>query len=179
MSGGTAGRRGMQAVVLNGPSSVGKSTLARGLQVELDEVWFVLAVDMFIAQLPLETHQLQIAEELNRILEGIHRAMSAIARAGNRVIIDHVLSIPGSAADLRRALEGLSTLWVGLTCDLAVLEHREAQRDRETGTARNQLGSVHDEINDYDIMVDTGILSPAETVDIVKATLEAAAEPPD
>jgi chloramphenicol 3-O phosphotransferase len=145
---------GPVAVVLNGPSGAGKSTIASALQRELDDVWFHLAVDHFLERLPLAERQSQLAVELPQILQGIHGAMGAIVKAGNRVIIDHVLALPGSAADLRAALGRTTTLWVGLTCDLAVLEQRERERDREPGTARGQVEAVHRDI-DYDLTIDT------------------------
>ena len=81
-----------------------------------------LSVDDFLKCLPLEDHQEQLVAELTSVMRGIHAAMAAVAAAGNRVIIDHVLAQPGWADELRDLLGRTRCLWVGLNCALAVLE---------------------------------------------------------
>ncbi len=157
-------------VLLNGPSSSGKSTLAAELQLQLADPWFHLGVDDFLKRLLLEDHQDQLVAELAPVMRGIHAAMAAVARAGNRVIIDHVLAQPGWADELRDLLAGTSCLWVGLNCDLDVVEARERVRHREPGTARGQLDTVHEGIR-YDLELDTSRLGPQEGATRVKAVL--------
>lgn len=144
-------------IILNGPSSSGKSTIASILQRDLPDLWLSLGVDAFLSFLPLdqEARQLQIVTAFSDVFRGIHDAMAALAHAGNRVIIDHVLALPGSADELRRALGDTRSVWVGVKCPLDVLEQREmARADRERGLARSQVEAVHVGIA-YDLEVDT------------------------
>ena len=157
-------------ILLNGTSSWGKSTLAAELQLQLADPWFHLGVDDFLKHLPLEEHQDQLVAELKSVMRGIHAAMAALAAAGNRVIIDHVLAQPGWADELRDLLGGTPCLWIGLNCDLDVLEARERGRHREPGTAGGQLGAVHEGIH-YDLELDTSCLGPQECAIRVKALL--------
>ncbi len=113
-------------IVLNGPSSSGKSTLAAELQRQLADPWFHVGVDDLLKCLPLAEHQDQLIAEVSAVMRGIHAAMAALAAAGNRVIIDHVLALPGSADELGDLLGDIRSLWVGLNCDLDLLEARNA-----------------------------------------------------
>src|SRR5439155_2297102 len=159
------------AVVLNGASSSGKSAIADALQRTLAGVWFRVGVDDLLKMLPLEERQDELLAELPTAMRGVHSAMAAIARAGNRVIIDHVL-IPAFREQLVDELGGIPTLWVKVDCPLAVLEEREATRgNRELGLARKQFDSVHRDVS-YDVEVDTSLLSVDEAVHRIVDALE-------
>ena len=161
------------AIVLNGTSSAGKSTLARALQHERPEVWVHLPVDAFLSMLPIEERPADVSGEFSTIARGIHDAMGAMARSGNRVIIDHVLEVPRWGAELRQALADVPQLWVGVRCALDELDRREAARgDREIGQARSQL-HVHDGV-DYDIEIETSALDPVGCAAVVSQRLDLA-----
>jgi chloramphenicol 3-O phosphotransferase len=136
-------------IVLNGVSSSGKSTLARALQASLDEPWLHVEVDAFLAMLPMKGFA-----EIVAVARGANAAVAALAREGNRVIYDCVLS--GELVDdLRAELVDAPTLWVGVHCAAAVLAERERVRgDRMVGQARAQLAAAHKGIS-YDLEVDT------------------------
>ena len=68
------------------------------------------------------------------------RGAAAMAAAGTDLIIDEVLLSPDFLADWRAVLPAVPLLMVGVRCDLAELERREAARgDRTIGQARGQL----------------------------------------
>lgn len=71
----------------------------------LPGIWWHVGVDTFLSCLPLddEGRQAELIEQWPVVAKGIHGAMAAIVEAGNRLIIDHVLSLPGSSDDLRTA----------------------------------------------------------------------------
>jgi GrpB-like predicted nucleotidyltransferase (UPF0157 family) len=79
-----------------------------------------------------------------------------MARAGTGVIVEDVFLEGGtSQARLRAGLSGLEVLWVGVRCDAAVAEAREAARsDRVPGMAVLQAEAVHRGAV-YDVEVDT------------------------
>lgn len=87
-------------VVINGPSSSGKSALAAELQLRLDDVWVRMSIDGFLPSLPLETHQMAIAMEFGTLLSGFHAAIAPTARAGTRdVSVDTGQHGPTGAAE--------------------------------------------------------------------------------
>jgi chloramphenicol 3-O phosphotransferase len=138
-------------LVLDGPSSVGKSTTIQALQsrwataqgaplleVGLDATrralgrggrarWSELIdrVEPSIAGLPPRFRY----GPLGRVLiGGMHRVAAEWSRAGVDVVIDHVILDVAMLSDLQAATEGLPLLIVGMTCDPVVLDDRESER---------------------------------------------------
>ncbi|MEU4315908.1 AAA family ATPase [Nocardia sp. NPDC024068] len=135
-------------ILLNGVSSAGKSSLARQLLIDLAGPYFHMSVDMFGAmRADAATHALDNAthqEVLRRTRAGFHRAVAGMARAGNHIVMDHVLSEPWRLRDCLEVMAGLEVVFVGVHCAPAELRRRELARgDREPGTAERQLEQVH------------------------------------
>ncbi|WP_327289224.1 chloramphenicol phosphotransferase CPT [Streptomyces sp. NBC_01198] len=157
-----------QVIVLNGGSSSGKSSLARGLQAVLPDPWLTFGVDDFVEALPaaLQASDTGIAFSPEgavsvgpafRDLEAAWiTGIAAMARAGARVIVDEVfLGGPESQGRWRQALGDLPVLWVGVRCDPVTAATREAARgDRTAGMAALQAELVHRGVT-YDLEVDT------------------------
>lgn len=163
-------------VLLNGVSSSGKSSIARRLLTDLDRPFFHMSVDMFGAmRSESHIHELDagdLAEVLRRTRAGFHRAVAGMARAGNDIVMDHVLSEPWRLADCLAVTTGIDVVFVGIHCPPEELRRREHQRaDRPIGTAAGQLDWVHaHEI--YDLEVDTGTTSVEQCSAEIKAFLE-------
>lgn len=155
-----------QVVLLNGVSSSGKSTVARQLLLDFDSPWFHMGVDMFGAMRSQEqTHLLdqdRLRDVLRRTRAGFHRAVSGMAWAGNKIVMDHVLSEPWRLADLLVVMRGIDVVFVGVHCGIAELERREAARgDRDIGTAASQFDRVHAH-GVYDVEVETSASTAAD-----------------
>jgi chloramphenicol 3-O phosphotransferase len=157
-----------QVIVLNGPSSSGKSGIARCLQAVLPEPWLTLGVDTFIQTMPfaLQTSAagIEVADDGQVVVGPQFRALeaawmqgvAAMARAGARIIFDDVFLGGGASQQrVKQAFGSLSVLWVGVHCDTEVAEGREIARgDRAPGMAASQAGMVHSGVV-YDVEVDT------------------------
>src|SRR5690606_821954 len=135
-----------------------------------------MSVDMFGAmRSESRTHELDpraLAEALRRTRAGFHRAVAGMARAGNDIIMDHVLSEPWRLSDCLAVMTGIDVVFVGVHCPPAELRHRERRRpDRPPGTAARQLLSVHTH-GIYDLEVDTGTASLEECSAEIKAFLD-------
>ncbi|KWX24828.1 hypothetical protein AFM11_07410 [Mycolicibacterium wolinskyi] len=148
-----------QVVLLNGVSSSGKSTLARQLLADFATPWFHMSVDMFGAmRAQAQTHDLDdasLTEVLRRTRAGFHRAVRAMALAGNNIVMDHVLSEPWRLTDLLTVMADVDVVFIGVHCDAAVLMDREVARgDRPIGTAATQIQPTHHH-GLYDVEVDT------------------------
>jgi len=153
-------------LVLDGPSSVGKSTTIAALQERwpvahagplvaagLDAArellgpggwgrWAELVerIEPSIAGQPPRFRYGPLGREL---VAGMHRAAAAWARRGFDVALDHCIVDPSMLADLRRACDGVPLLIVGMTCDPVVLDDRERDRtDVRRGRSAAQRASV-------------------------------------
>jgi chloramphenicol 3-O phosphotransferase len=96
----------------------------------------------------------EITKMLRRTRLGYHRAVAALASAGNDVIMDYPLSEDWRLPDLLETLHGYDVTLVEVRCAPAELDRREAARgDRPVGLARSQT-TVYG-IGEFDIVVDT------------------------
>jgi chloramphenicol 3-O phosphotransferase len=155
-----------RVIFLNGTSSSGKSSIATELLRLLDEPYFHMSVDDFNAmrstQRTLDLSEDGLADVLHNTRAGFHRAAAGMARAGNNVIVDHVLSEPWRLADCLAVFQGLDVLFVGVRCSTTKLRRRELVRgDRPLGLAESQLACVH-VYGVYDVEVTSDESSAAE-----------------
>ena len=150
-------------IFLNGASSSGKSSIAKAMQGMLEEPCAHFCIDDYLSmfQKDLWSNRGIILREWRYIIAGFHAAATAIARAGNLVIIDDVLEeSPPWIESLLTLFEGLDVIFVGVYCPLEELERREEARgNRKPGQARIQFEQVHAQAL-YDVEVDTSVLSP-------------------
>jgi chloramphenicol 3-O phosphotransferase len=165
----TIERKG-RIILLNGASSSGKSSIGRALLPLLPDPWFFVPVDAIGAmRSTVHTRTLddaEIDEMLRRTRLGYHRAVAALASAGNDVIMDYPLSEQWRLDDLLRTLRDYDVTLVEVRCSPDELERRERDRgDRPVGLSRSQTTVyAHGEC---DIAVDTTSADPhrcAETI---------------
>lgn len=163
-----------RVVLLNGPSSAGKSSLAAEFARTQPTPWHYLPVDLVhaarsrpaaMADTPGDDPIWQAVFRRSRA--GYHRMLAGMASAGNDVVGDHVLNESWRIADLLQVLADVPVLLVHVTASLEELERREAARgDRVAGTARAQHDIVFAH-GDCDLELDTTDLSseePAATI---------------
>jgi chloramphenicol 3-O phosphotransferase len=153
-----------QVIFHNGASSSGKSSIAEQLLLVLDRPYFHMSVDvingMRARERTLELGPDELAAVLARTRSGFHRAVAGMARAGNDLVVDYVLSEQWRMLDCLAVLDGLDVVFVGVRCSAAELARRERARgDRQPGQAAGQLGRVHSH-GSYDIECDTTVASP-------------------
>ena len=149
-------RRG-RVILLNGPSSAGKSTIGEALVTVLPEPWFLVPVDAFGAMRSEvgggQPDDAEVKALLTRTRRGYHRAVRGLASAGNDVVMDYPLSETWRLADLLTVLDGYDVTLVHVSCAAHELQRREAARgDRPVGLALSQTVFAH---GDADITVDT------------------------
>ena len=147
-----------QIVVLNGPSSAGKSSLARELQSCLPRPFLHVQLDAFRDMEPGGYFQKGQPALTALRLAALCRAMNATsaeyARHCQHVFLDHVLPAQGWKY-LVEDLCSFEVLLVGVRCSLEELEARERRRgNRPLGLAASQAAEVHAK-RSYDFEVDT------------------------
>jgi chloramphenicol 3-O phosphotransferase len=143
-------------IIINGPSSSGKSTLALAVQQKLDIPFIRFSFDLFLDHKSLPIEQIrsgQFSWDLMRspVLTGLHQCLPALASAGNNIIFDHIIETQDMLYNLISLLENFDVFFVGLHCSLPELERREILRgNRRQGEALTDYETVH-KITSYDL----------------------------
>jgi chloramphenicol 3-O phosphotransferase len=128
-------------IIINGPSSSGKTTLALALQKRIDVPFIRFSFDLFLDHKALPLEQMRngtFSWELMRpsVFRGLHQCLPALATAGNNIIFDHIIETKVWRYHLISLISEIDVFFVGLHCSLAELERRELQRgDRRKGEA--------------------------------------------
>ena len=168
-----------RVILLNGPSSSGKSSVGRAMLPLLEGPWFLVPVDVIsglrstVHRLPLDDAGVQAM--LTRTRRGYHRTVAALASAGNDVIMDYPLSEPWRLADLLVVLDGFDVTLVDVVCSPDALERRELSRgDRPVGLAASQRVFEH---TDRDLTVDTTTSSAVESAESIVSRLDTLPRP--
>jgi chloramphenicol 3-O phosphotransferase len=180
-------------ILVNGTSSSGKTTLVRGLQRALPELWLEMGIDRFAYAIPGRVNgeptwpmlfryarpdgvtdgpfRIETTPLGQRFVSGMHATAAALAGAGLNVIVDHVLLERAWLEECWRLWAPFEIFTVGVLCPLEVVLERERSReDRTLGQAEAQFDLVH-AWGPYDVEVDTSVLTPVEAVDRVVAAL--------
>jgi len=136
-------------ILLNGASSSGKSTLARGLRAALDQPFWHYSIDHLLTADVMPKGRIDNGEfpwrELRpNFIEGFHRSLPAFADAGNNLIVEYIVETQAWMSRLLRLLGGHDVFFVGVHCPLPELERRERERgDRKIGDARTDFEATH------------------------------------
>lgn len=162
-------------ILLNGTSSSGKSSIVSSLLKKLDDLYFVFGVDKFLEPSMPPKLNMELPEHLEAIdkaISGFNGALSAYAKHIDHMIIDYVTQNPNWIHEVARSFANADVFFVGVTAPLDVIEAREAKReDRQPGTARAQYEQMQK--YEYDLLIDTSILSPDMAADLIIKNLRA------
>jgi chloramphenicol 3-O phosphotransferase len=143
-------------IIINGPSSAGKTTLALALQRQIDIPCIRFSFDLFLDHKSLPLEQIRNGtfswdQMRPSVFRGVHQCLPALATAGNNVIFDHIIETKESLHELISLISELDVFFVGLHCSLPELERREMQRgNRRKGEAHQDFQTVHS-ITSYDL----------------------------
>jgi chloramphenicol 3-O phosphotransferase len=150
------------AIVLHGPTSAGKTTLAKALQATSPVPAFHISLDAFVTM--SNRHDMRSDEERAAVYklhcENLRSTLARIAHTEFDIILDLVLR---DGTELQACLAMLSvrpTYVIGVSAPLHVLEARERARpDRASGIAREQIADPVYK-RQYDLTLDTSITTP-------------------
>jgi chloramphenicol 3-O phosphotransferase len=160
-------------VLLNGPPSSGKTTLARALSEVLRPPHFHLSLDDFRRGYPDEIWLHDDGSRFRQVMIGYLGALRAMALAGNDVVAEAVVTRDRLASYLD-TFDGLSVVFVGVRCSLEVAVDREARRsDRLKGPVElpeDAFEAVHSH-GAYDVEVDTSNTSASDVADYLATQL--------
>ena len=152
-------------IILNGISSSGKTTLARHLQQEAETDLLTFSRDEFCWMLakgfPVAEDRVVFERLASTMLPAYNRSIRALSETGNHIICDLIIKSVGGLDDILRCTHGLPAFFIGVHCDIAEVEKREARRpNRAVGNGRSQLAMAH-RYRCYDLEVDTTETSPS------------------
>ena len=162
-------------ILLNGASGAGKSTLCRAIQAQIDEPFLQFSLDFFMFGhdvLPKRRDERGLfawSSMRPKLFGGYFGCLSALAAAGNNLVVDYIIETPGQFRQLSDALHAFDVFLVGVHCPLPELERREQQRgDRGQGDARRDLETVHT-FTPYDLEVDSTLPADENAATIIAA----------
>ena len=154
-------------ILLNGPSSAGKSTLSKELQKRLGESNLesvIISIDDYMVTDPKETIY---EDDIYEIMPAMCRDLKEAVRAGKIVIMDHAITSERIFDAFLDAAKDANALTVKVTCDIDILRQREKERgDRCPGSAEASLQYLWPK-DGYDSCVDNGKVSAAENAKII------------
>ena len=152
-----------QIILLNGPSSSGKSTLSRALQGLIaerkKEKYAIISIDDFMKLSTDETiYEDDVFEISGDMCEGAREAL----KTSPGVIIDHVITSERIFRQLTEMLGQYHIHFIHVTCPLNVLLQREyARKNRCLGSAESSYTYLFPK-DGYDLTVDTSVMTPDE-----------------
>ena len=149
--------------MLNGPSSSGKSTLSKALQGLIEEKrnekYGIISIDDFMK---LSTEETIYEDDVFEIAGDMCASALEALKTAPGVIIDHVITSERIYRQLTELLGEHRIHSVHVTCPLNVLLGREyARKNRCLGSAEASYTYLFPK-DEYDLTVDTSIMTPAE-----------------
>lgn len=162
------------AIVLHGPTSAGKTSLAKALQDGALVPTFHVSLDAFVT---MSRRKDMRSEEEQRQAYHIHcdnlrSTLRRIAETQFDIVLDFVLR---DDAELKACFEALSyrpTYLVKVCAPLHVLEERERDREnRPNGMAREQIAHPAFQ-RTYDFTVDTSTCTPEEGAAAIRCFIQ-------
>lgn len=155
-------------ILLNGPSSSGKSTLAKELKKSIYDVfgydYEIVSIDDFLNMSPDRTIY---EEDVYEISKQLCDKAVAIYNKGMGVIIDHVITSQRIYNNMMESFNQFKVMKICVTCPVEELRRREKERgDRCAGSAEASMEYLYPK-KDYDLTVDTYALSCEENARII------------
>jgi chloramphenicol 3-O phosphotransferase len=159
-----------QIIVLNGPSSAGKSTLATAVRARLGPTAAAVSLDRIFAFMHPDVALTW--KSFAALSDALFTSARVLAERGFDVIVDTVFERAECLDIMRRAFGDHPYRLVAVSCPLEVLEARELARgNRPAGLARGQYERVLHGAT-YDMHVNTHALSSDECVERIAALID-------
>ena len=152
-----------QIILLNGPSSSGKSTLAKALRKLIEEKrnqqYAIVSIDDFLKMTTEETIYEDDVFEISCVL---CEKVQQLLETAPGVIIDHVITSRRIFEQLKQMLGTYALHLIQVTCPLEVLREREkARKNRCLGSADASYEYLFPK-DGYELTVDTHRMSTAQ-----------------
>ena len=164
-------RENNHLILLNGPSSAGKSTIAGELEHRLclyDADPVVISIDDYMK---ISTDEEIWEDDVFEIVPDMCRDITVSLNRGKWVITDHVITSARIYEALLDAAAGFRIIKVLVTCAPEILRKREKERgNRFPGSAEASLRFLYPK-EGYDLRIDSGETGPAECANKIMEVL--------
>ena len=157
-----------ELIILDGPSSAGKTSLAKALQEELlPEIWLNFSIDHVIDAFPnsiLEKCAVNDWSDVDDdlLFAGTFSCVKGLLRSGYPVIFDAVISTKQTANQTIEAFLSHTAFFIAVRCDWEEIRRRTISRvDRTLEEAEYGFKTSPRHLN-YNFRVDTTKLSPED-----------------
>ena len=154
----------MNILLLNGPSSSGKSSIAKLLKQRLETLrkCSIIALDDYLKMAPDEPIW---EDDVYEVTSTMCQKITEALENSYFVIIDHVITSKRIYEAILQSFMGKDSFKVLVSCDIDVLKKREKVRgNRCIGSAEASLEYLYPKDN-YDLTVDTGLKTTEQIVD--------------
>jgi chloramphenicol 3-O phosphotransferase len=166
------------AIVLHGPTSSGKSSLAKALQANADIPAFHISLDAFVTMANRGDMRSEQERELAYHIhcENLRSTLARVVETDFEIILELVLRDTVEFDACLRVLSPRPTYVVRVWAPIPVLEARERTReDRAVGMAREQFEHPAYK-RTYDFDVDTSACTPAQGTAAIRGFMAARAK---
>lgn len=172
-------------ILLNGPSSAGKTSLVKSIQYLSEEPWLTFGIDDCLDAMPdkyvgrgektaegfhfvssfdkegFPITEVKTGSYGKRVSSLVPKMIQLMVDSGFNIIVDEVI---WERKDLEQdiiSLKGRRVYLAKINCELSLMKEREILRgDRFLGMAQAQHVRMKDLKWDYDLEIDTGQVSP-------------------
>jgi chloramphenicol 3-O phosphotransferase len=183
-------------ILLNGTSSAGKTTIAKILQEKYQGVLLLYGVDSMVQNAfpakcdypPFDEQAIKLSvnetggQPLAKLIvspymypvyEAAVRFYKMLSAQGYAIIIDELLFDENRVTPYFEILSGETVYFIGIKPDKEVVIRRENERgDRLPGLAAGLYNEVYNPLFTYDLLLDSGKLTPDEAADLILRCLE-------
>lgn len=157
----------VQIIYLNGPSSSGKTTLAKALQNAFEEPFLHVSMDKIIGWMPEKINawiggeaplgfswkqaidatgkhiqELQAGPYAQKISKTFQEVVLTLAKMGHHIVVDDFTFGADQLATWKQLLQGFPVLWVQVNAPLPVLEERKIARQPHGGLCQSAIPQV-------------------------------------
>ena len=163
---------GNKLLLLNGPSSAGKSTIAHELRRRLRLCGADPAVISIDDYMKISTDEEIWEDDVFEIMPDMCRDIRAALRQGQWAIVDHVITSARIYDAVFEAAAGFRVMTVLVTCRLETLLNRERERgNRFAGTAEASFRYLYPK-EGYDLRIDSEESKPAASAEKIIEALQ-------
>ena len=164
-------RRKPDVILLNGPSSAGKSSIAKALRQKLFDAGCSAAVISLDDYLQMSAKEPIWEDDVFAVMPRMCACISTALQDGKSAVIDHVITSPRIYRALCDAVSGFQMKTVLVSCDLETLRRRETERgNRCIGSAEASLRYLYPKTG-YDLCIDSGEAGPTALAEVIIRSL--------
>ena len=163
---------GNKLLLLNGPSSAGKSSIAGELQQALRRYGaapLIISIDDYMK---IGTDEEIWEDDVFEVMPDMCRDITPALEQGKWVIVDHVITSARIYDALLDAAAGFDVVKILVSCSLEILLKRERERgNRFAGSAEASLKYLYPK-DGYDLRIDSGKTDAASTAEKIMDFLQ-------